>query len=316
MESQCLAHSLLHELLSINQVHEASLLLNSLLANHTPSISISLEFFIHSSLNHSSSQHLTQALSLLSSTSLFPRLIINCLRKQERTIWSRIIHNALDILFLFRTTLYGGDLSLASACINVLQGVLCSASEVSLTASIPLSEALYKWCDWEAVKSASQTWAQCLLDSLKYIFEFDNQSSMDVCVAHKAGIELIVVLLVRGTVRGLSDVYRFVVMEENRHSELNQLIPPIFQIDVVLTSVAVHLLQQGYLKPVIELQREIGWKWSPYSSGCTVTNYYDSVTRLTIVSDIQLLPVDVFSDQSLFQELISRCGFYRLMLTE
>jgi len=101
-------------------------------------------------------------------------------------------------------------------------------------------------------------------------------------------------------------------MEENRHSELQEIIPPCYQIDVILTSLAIHLLQQGYLKHVLELQREIGWTWSSTPSDCPVSNYYDSLTRLTAVSNLQLLPLDVFSDQSLFQEMTRRCTFLNL----
>ena len=43
-----------------------------------------------------------------------------------------------------------------------------------------------------------------------------------------------------------------------------------------------------------------------------VSNYYDSLTRLTAVSNLQLLPLDVFSDQSLFQEMTRRCTFLNL----
>lgn len=163
LETQCLAHSLLHELISIDRNSEASLLLHSLITHHIPSLSPSLEFFIHSSLNHGSSEHLHHSLSLLSSSSLFPRLLINCLRKQERTIWTRVIHNSLDILFLFRTTLYGGDLELASACISVLQGVVCSGSEVAISPSLPLSETSYRWCDLNALRYVCQSWFQSFL---------------------------------------------------------------------------------------------------------------------------------------------------------
>ena len=71
LETQCLAHSLLHELISIDRNSEASLLLHSLITHHIPSLSPSLEFFIHSSLNHGSSEHLHHSLSLLSSSSVF-----------------------------------------------------------------------------------------------------------------------------------------------------------------------------------------------------------------------------------------------------
>ena len=219
-------------------------------------------------------------------------------------------------MFLFRTTLYGGDLELASACISVLQGVVCSGSEVAIRPSLPFSETSYKWCDLNAVKSVCQPWLRSFLDSILFIFQHNDDTPLDVCLAHKAGIELMLLLVVRGIITGLSDVYRFLVMEENRHSELQEIIPSCYQIDVILTSLAIHLLQQGYLKHVLELQREIGWTWSSTPSGCPVSNYYDSLTRLTIVSNLQLLPVDVFSDQSLFQEMIRRCSILEFVLIQ
>ena len=314
LESSCLAHSLLHELLLTNHSVEASSLLHSLITHRTPSLSPSLEFFLHSSLNHSSSLHLQQTLSLLSSSSLFPRILIDCLRKQERTIWTRIIHNPLDILFLFRTTLYGGDLELASACISVLQGVACSGSEVAIPLSLPSKDIAYRWCDWDSVRSVCQSEYLSFLNSIQFVFKPIDNTSLDVCIAHKAGIELIVILILRGMISGLSDVYRFLVMEENRHSELQEFIPSNYQIDGILTSLSLCLLQQGYLNQVIKLQREIGWTWTSIPSYCPVTNYYESLTHLLIVSNLQLLPIDVFSDQSLFHDMTQKCILVKFIL--
>ena len=127
------------------------------------------------------------------------------------------------------------------------------------------------------------------------------------CVAHKAGLELLLVMLMRKEFDSLGDVYRFVLMEENRHAELNHPVPQQFQVDVILTQCALALLQKGHLTSLLALTKGIPFQWAG-RTGARVTDFGEAVNLILNRTDLPLPPLEVFSESDLFREMIPRCG--------
>lgn len=343
----CLAH---------HQPDEASRLLRYVYALHMPSLSHSLEFMVHSALNHGSPSLLHETLLLLSSLPLFPAILVDCLRKEERSTWKKALHNPLDILFIFRACLNHGAIAFATATISVLQGVDCSASEFALPhpsspsselhSSSPSSELnsspssklnssssselnsspsselhpspsndlhptplpsdLYLWCDEQCIREHIRPDYAFLLDLFPFVWK-RVEGVEGECVAHKAGIELLLMSVMRSDFSSVSDVYRFVLMEENRHAEMDHPLPHLFHVDVILTTCALSLLNRGLLSPFLSLTKAIPFTWTTLPSPISVTNFAGSLERMKNASALPLPPQDIFEETDLFQEMVARC---------
>lgn len=351
LEVRCVADSPLLQCLVLHRPDCAAQLLRALHTLHTPSLDASLEFLLHSALNHGSPALLAEALRQLAALPLFPFVLIDCLRKQERATWRRVLHSPADILFLFRRFLQGGFTRFAMAVISVLQGVDCSASEFALPP--PPHDQLYIWCDPEAVRKHTwpefhfllevcpQVWSKQSMGEVSQgvsegemsqgvsegetpqtgsesvsevsrgvsesVSETPQIVSTEECVAHKAGLELLLTMLMRKEFDGLSDVYRFVLMEENRHAELHHSVPPQFQVDVILTQCALALLQRGHLSALLALTHAIPFQWAEQTQ-THVTNFGEAVNAILNRTDLPLPPLEVFAESDLFQEMVPRCG--------
>ena len=249
-----------------------------------------------------------------------------------------MLHSPADILFLFRRFLQGGFTRFAMAVISVLQGVDCSASEFALPP--PPHDQLYVWCDPEAVRK--HTWPEFhfLLEVCPQVWSkqgggerswgvsegemgegvsesvgetphtMPTEETEEECVTHKAGLELLLMMLMRKEFDSLSDVYRFVLMEENRHAELHHSVPPQFQVDVILTQCALALLQRGHLAALLALTRAIPFQWAKQTQ-THVTNFGEAVNAILNRTDLPLPPLEVFAESDLFQEMVPRCGRLR-----
>ena len=203
-----------------------------------------------------------------------------------RSTWKKALHNPLDILFIFRACLNHGAIAFATATISVLQGVDCSASEFALPhpsspsselhSSSPSSELysppsselhhspsndlhptplpsdLYLWCDEQCIREHIRPDYAFLLDLFPFVWK-RVEGVEGECVAHKAGIELLLMSVMRSDFSSVSDVYRFVLMEEKRHAEMDHPLPHLFHVDVILTTCALSLLNRGLLTPFLSL---------------------------------------------------------------
>lgn len=136
------------------------------------------------------------------------------------------------------------------------------------------------------------------------------EETEEECVTHKAGLELLLMMLMRKEFDSLSDVYRFVLMEENRHAELHHSVPPQFQVDVILTQCALALLQRGHLAALLALTRAIPFQWAKQTQ-THVTNFGEAVNAILNRTDLPLPPLEVFAESDLFQEMVPRCGRLR-----
>ena len=136
------------------------------------------------------------------------------------------------------------------------------------------------------------------------------------CIAHKAALELTLFLILQGQLQGLGDIYRFIVMEENRHVELEEgatPIPAIFHIDVLLTSIATQLLANGYLSVVVALQKEIRWEWvqNEFPAMEPVDNFCSAITRLRVMTNMkQQIPEEAFMDVTMMSDSRRQCMYF------
>lgn len=309
LETSSLAHALLQELLSRDSLALAQTTLQQLQSDETPDLAASLEFLLHSSLNHGSRDHLQKTMKLLATSPLFPAVLVNCLRKQERTTWPRALHNPLDILFLFRRFLSRGNPDFAAGIVSVLQGVSCTGSEVCLPfpAGTASRDYLYTWCDPAGVSRVALPELAFLLEPFGYLFAEIGPIPASECLAHKAGLELLFVRILQGRFAGLSDVYRFVVMEENRHAELGETVVGRWRLEALLTGVAEEMLTRGLLGAAMRLQRAISWQWLRESSLERPVGDFAAAAR-AMAGEWQLPPATMFEDSGRFQEEFEKCG--------
>lgn len=309
LEVSCLAHALLQELLARGFPSLAAAALRRLSDAATPDLAASLEFLLHASLNHSLPHHLAASMKLLASSPLFPAVLVNCLRKQERTTWPRALHDPLDVLFLFRQFLYRGNSDFAAGVVSVLQGVSCAGSEVCLPfpAGTKSADFLYTWCDPEGVSRVARPEFAFLLDPFRFLFAEIGPIPATECLAHKAGLELLFVRILQGRFAGLSDVYRFVVMEESRHAELDETVGGRWRLEALLTSVAEQLLATGLLRAATELQRAIGWQWLREETLEKPVGDFGAAAR-AMAREWREPPVEMFDDPARFQEEFGKCG--------
>lgn len=309
LEASSLAHALLQELLARGFLPLAQTSLQLLQNDETPDLAASLEFLLHSSLNHGSPDHLQKTMKLLSTSPLFPAVLVNCLRKQERTTWPRALHDPLDILLLFRKFLSRGNPDFAAGIVSVLQGVSCAGSEVCLPfpAGTASRDFLYTWCDPAGVSRVALPELAFLLEPFRYLFAEIGPIPASECLAHKAGLELLFVRILQGRFAGLSDVYRFVVMEENRHAELGETVVGRWRLEALLTGVAEEMLTRGLLGAATRLQRAIGWQWLREPSLERPVGDFAAAAR-AMAGEWRLPPTSMFEDSGRFQEEFGKCG--------
>lgn len=308
LDTQCILNSPLLQLIQSSHTIEASMLLDFFYHKHIPALLPALEFMIHSALNHSTPEVLHSTLTFLSAYSIFPQVLIGCLRKQERSTWPYALHNPLDILYLFRIFLNAGQVQFATAIISVLQGIDCVASETFIPHSIHPELSL--WCDGKAILDQTHPSLRFLMEIFGWLWE--PTDCTEECIAHKAGIELLMVLLLRRQTHGLSDIYRFVLMEENRHEELGHPIPGSFSVDTLLSTFVYSLLEKGMLEFVIEVHYELGFevKKIPELKSYYVMDYGEVIQRLMHSMNLALPSQECFEDQELMKELINRCKLF------
>ena len=165
----------------------------------------SLEYLLHSALNSNDSSFLTATLQLLSHIPQFTHLLVRCLRKQERSTWPFAVHDASDILRLFHSFLLKDDLEYAVTTISILQGLHCRLNEKNVVVPEDPKE--------NQMQSLSQLFPK-ELEWVPYHFSevFKENSEVD-CIAHRSGLQLLFVALVRERYELLQDVYRFLEME-------------------------------------------------------------------------------------------------------
>ena len=174
-------------------------------SQHIPSLLPSLEYLLHCALNSNDSSFLSATLQLLSHIPQFTHLLVRCLRKQERSTWPFAVHDASDILRLFRSFLLKDDLEYAVTTISILQGLHCRLNEKNLVIPEDPKE--------NQVQALSQLFPK-ELEWIPYHFSevFKENSEVD-CIAHRSGLQLLFVALVRERYELLQDVYRFLEME-------------------------------------------------------------------------------------------------------
>lgn len=315
LETTCLLNSPLLVLLQSSHLHEANQFLQVFYQQHIPNLLPSLEFMIHSALNYSTPSILHTVLHFLSSYSIFPQILIGCLRKQERTTWPRALTNPFDILYLFRIFMNAGETHFASLILSVLQGVDCKVSETYIQPPSSLSQ-LSLWCNFNSIKQHIQPSFTFLTESFSWIW--NDTTHETECITHKAGIELILVLIFQHQIKGISDVYRFIVMEENRHEEIGPAIPEDYQIDHILSKCILLLFEKGMLAYAIELQESIGFPIKALSNcdAIHVKNYADVIQKMMVSMNLPLPPQECFQDLSLFKEIIHQCKNYLFFFTK
>lgn len=118
---------------------------------------------------------------------------------------------------------------------------------------------------------------------------FKENSEVD-CIAHRSGLQLLFVALVRERYELLQDVYRFLEMEvwvnkvaefqEARHVEAGEALPQEFLVDHVLTVLCLNLLHQGNVHRVITLFQHIEFAWNATNEEMEVENYAESLDIL------------------------------------
>lgn len=282
--------------------------LRALLAAKPPALSQALEFCVHAALNHGSASCLHATLAALSALSFFPQILIRCLRKQERTTWPRALHSANDLVFVFRTFLAAGDLDFATVVISVLQGIACPASETSIPADN--DALLYSWCNYLAVTRQTPSHLRFLLPSFAFVWNAEGSHGFE-CVAHKAGVELLLLRVLRGEVFALGDVYRFVLMEEQRHFEDHHPIASRFAIDSILTHLCCLLLSRGYIQLFADIQYAVGDVWKPAEKEflrCPVSNFDEVLRSCFDHVDLEMPAVNVVAPSANVAEQIERCS--------
>lgn len=199
----CCYHLLIAELLHANQPAVASAYLQLGVSLKLPGFTSSLEYLLHYSLNNNNSSFLAVCLQLLSQLPYYSRLLVRCLRKQERSMWPFAVQRTEDIIELFHSFLFTNDMEYSITTISILQGLVCNASqtrEVTTAKSVPIKI-------WRKNIQSEEDW---LFDDYEEIFTEDIKGD---CTAHITGLQLLLVCILRGQFSLLPDVYRFLTME-------------------------------------------------------------------------------------------------------
>lgn len=200
----CCYHLLIAELLYADQEAVASAYLQLGVSLKLPGFVSSLEYLLHCALNNDNASFLAACLQLLSQLPYYSRILVRCLRKQERSMWPFAVQKTEDIVQLFHTFLFTNDMEYSITTISILQGLLCNASqsreELQTVELIPI-----------------KTWRNNIQSEEDWLFEdyaeiFTGGIDQD-CLAHIHGLQLLLVCIMRGHYALLPDIYRFLGME-------------------------------------------------------------------------------------------------------
>ena len=130
-------------------------------------------------------------------------------------------------------------------------------------------------------------------------------------MAHKAGVELLLLRVLRGEIFALSDVYRFVLMEEQRHCEDNHPISPHFAIDSILTQLYCLLLSRGYIQLFADIQYAVGDVWKPMEEEfprCPVSNFDEVLRSCFDHVELEIPAVNVITSSEIPADKIEQCS--------
>ena len=156
-------------------------------------------------MNNEDSSFLANCLQLLSQLPYYSRILVRCLRKQERSLWPFAVQRTEDILQLFHSFLFTGDIEYAVTTISILQGLVCNAlptvSQVSNDIEILSLE------EWKKNIHTQEEW---LFEDYGEIFSEQIEKE---CIAHINGLQLLLICIMKEQYTILPDVYRFLMME-------------------------------------------------------------------------------------------------------
>lgn len=198
----CCYHLLIAELLHANQLAVASAYLQLGVSLKLPGFISSLEYLLHYAINNDNSSFLAICLQLLSQLPYYSRILVRCLRKQERSMWPFAVQKTEDIIQLFHTFLFTNDMEYSITTISILHGLLCSVIQNGETECeiIPIST-------WQKHIKTEETW---LFEDYAEIFTGEIEHE---CPAHLNGLQLLLVCVMKHHFALLADIYRYLVME-------------------------------------------------------------------------------------------------------
>ena len=270
---------------------------------------------IHSALNYASPSTLSSTLIFLSQYPIFPQLFVNCLRKQEKTTWPKAIHNPNDILYLFRLFLNRGNIEFATSIISILQGVDCVTSETFLHQPSTIPNKLYHWCDIKTIYKQAHPTRIYLVDVIRWLWDGSKDGKRGElqddheCVAHKASVELLMMIVLRNQTMNISDIYRFIVMEENRHEELQCPIPSAFKIDRLLSILFYTALDKGDFAFAMKLHYEVEFSILPLPElpSTTVVNFAEKIIHIVKNLQLPLFSIECLEEAERMRKAIREC---------
>ena len=203
--SVCSFHLLLAALLYSRQNTVAAAVLTMSLQRNPFGANDSLEYLLHFALNSGNPSFLAATFQLLSQLPLFSRILVRCLRKQERSMWPFAIKNTCEVCHLFHSFLLSDDFEYAVTTISILQGLACS---VAGEWPKPAAEAYHPVSlkQWRGCVKGDSVW---VLERFASVMEEKGED----CVAHVSALQLLLVIVIRGYFSQLAEVYRFLVME-------------------------------------------------------------------------------------------------------
>lgn len=203
--SVCSFHLLLAALLYSRQNTVAAAVLTMSLQRNPFGANDSLEYLLHFALNSGNPSFLAATFQLLSQLPLFSRILVRCLRKQERSMWPFAIKNTCEVCHLFHSFLLSDDFEYAVTTISILQGLACSVADEWPK---PAAEAYHPVSlkQWRGCVKGDSVW---VLERFASVMEEKGED----CVAHVSALQLLLVIVIRGYFSQLAEVYRFLVME-------------------------------------------------------------------------------------------------------
>lgn len=198
----CCYHLLIAELLHANQLVIASAYLQLGVSLKLPGFVSSMEYLLHNAINNDDSSFLAICLQLLSQLPYYSRILVRCLRKQERSMWPFAVQKTEDIIHLFHTFLFTNDMEYSITTISILHGLLCNVSQTSESVgpTIPIST-------WKQNIQSNEDW---LLDDYSEVF---TGAIPQECPAHLNGLQLLLVCIMKKHFGLMTDVYRYLLME-------------------------------------------------------------------------------------------------------
>lgn len=208
----CGYHLFLASLLYSKQYTIASAFLCIAYSQQIPGLLPSLEYLLHCALNSDDSSFLTATLRLLSRLPQFSHLLVRCLRKQERSTWPFAVHSASDILQLFRSFLLKRDFEYAVTTISILQGLQCSLNRVAMEGETE-EETRLLLHDSNLLRDIIAMFSGDLEFVPSLFANVFSDAPQGDCVAHRSGLQLLLVALLQQQYDLLPDIYRFLQME-------------------------------------------------------------------------------------------------------